>query len=268
MMDEEQSVNINTMVKNLFHSIKKSYSTETPNMVIFSSKTMPCNVKGDIDALYTILLNILNQLIENDKYLREIHISIEAPEEFLYREVVTFKITNISIKQEIFLPKLQELLEDDLKRSDATLEFTESMGGSIEVKILLGTAELGCRRHYRLPSKEYLNKNILLVVEENSLALSLAKMFKYFPMNIDICIKSYKDKWDLKKYDLVVVEDSLFNVKLHDLILERLKVSNMQFTLLGYTDPYSEDDDSKLHTAYLEKPVTQDGVYQLLLSVF
>ncbi len=268
MMDEEQSVNINTMVKTLFYSLKKSYGGETPNMVIFSSKTMPCNVKGDIDLLYIILLNILNQLIEDDKFLQEIHISIEAPEEFLYKEIVTFKIANISIKQEIFLPKLQKLLENHLRKSDATLKFTENMGGDIELQILLGTAELGCRRHYRLPSKEYLNKNILLVVEENNLALSLTKMFKYFPMNVDICIKLYKDRWDLKKYDLVVVEDTIFNVQLHDLILERIKTSNMQFALLGYTDPYSKDDDSKLHTAYLEKPVTQDGVFKLLLSVF
>ncbi len=267
-MDEEQSVNINTMVKNLFYSLRKSHNGETPNMIIFSSKTVPCNIKGNIDSLYTVLLNILNQLIKHDKYLNELHISIEAPEEFLYKEIVTFKITNISIKKEIFLPNLQELLEDDLKKLDTTLEFTENMGGSIELKTLLGIEELGCRRHYRLPTKDYLNKNILLVVEENSLALSLTKMFKYFPMNVDICIKSYKDKWDLTKYDLVVVEDSLFNVKLHDLILESLKVSNMQFALMGYTDPYSEDDDSKLHTAYLEKPVTQDAVFKLLLSVF
>lgn len=114
-----------------------------------------------------------------------------------------------------------------------------------------------------------LDKNILLVIEGNTLALSLMKMFKYFPMNIDLCLKSFKEeKYDLTQYDMVLVEDVLFNYDLQQRIQKAQEKSDVKFVMLGYTDVYDEDDSSKLHTAFLDKPVTQESVFKLLISLF
>jgi hypothetical protein len=266
-MGEGKFFNINTMLKNLFQSLDKNCERRTPNLVFVFSKTVPCQLKGEVSTLYTVLFKTLKQVIENE-CSTEVLIYVDAPEEFLYREKVSFSIANIPVKKEKIMPELQKILSDDLKKLDATLEFSEENGGSLKFTVPLTNAELGCRRHYRLPSKSMLDKNILLIVKGNNLALALTRMFKYFPMNVDVCINSYKERYALSDYDLVLIEDSLFDSEVYERVKKAQNKSDMQFVLLGNSDVYAEDDSSKLHTAFLEKPVTQESVFKLLLSLF
>ncbi len=266
-MDEEKFFNINTMLKNVFQSLDQNCHGKTPDLVFVFSKTVPCQMKGDVSTLYKLLFKTLRETIHNE-YTTEILLSIDAPEEFLYKEPVSFKITNIPVKEDEIMPKLFEVLSKDLVRLDGSLAFSETNGGSIEITVPLTTAELGCRRHYRLPTKSMLNKNILLVIKGNNLALSLTKMFKYFPMNVDVCINRYKEKYTLSEYDLVLIEEALLDIDLHELMRESQMVSGVEFVLLGNGDIYKEGDSSKLHTAYLEKPVTQESIYKLFLELY
>ena len=266
-MDEGKFFNINTMLKNVFQSLDQNCHGKTPNLVFIFSKTVPCQMKGDVSTLYKLLFKTLKEIIHHE-CATEILLSIDAPEDFLYKEPVHFSISNIPVKAEQIMPVLEEILSKDLLRLDASLAYSKNNAGSIEIIVPLNTAELGCRRHYRLPSKSILNKNILLVIKGNNLALSLTKMFKYFPMNVDVCIHGFKEKYHLSEYDLVLIEDVLFDRDLHELIREAQRWSDVQFVLLGNGDVYKEGDSSKLHTAYLKKPVTQESVYQLFLELY
>ena len=256
------------MLKNLFDALDQSCESKRPNLVFYFSKTVPCQMKGEVSTLYTVLLKIMRQIIKN-QCTSEILLSVDAPEDFLYKEDVTFKISNIPIKKEKIIPELEAQLTADLERMDATLEYKDESGGSIVLTLPLITAELGCRRHYRMPSKTMLDKNILLVIEGSTLGLSLIKMFKYFPMNIDLCLKRFKEeRHDLTQYDMVLVEDVLFDHNLQQLIKKAQEKSDLKFVMLGNNDVYDEDDSSKLHTVFLEKPVTQESVFELLISLF
>lgn len=266
-MDEGKFFNINTMLKNVFQSLDQNCHGKTPNLVFVFSKTVPCQMKGDVSTLYKLLFKTLKEIIHNE-CSTEILLSIDAPEEFLYREPVSFRISNIPVKEEQIMPALFDLLSKDLVRLDGSLSYSEANGGSIEITVPLNTAELGCRRHYRLPSKSILNKNILLLIQGNNLALSLTQMFKYFPMNVDVCIHRYKEKYHLSEYDLVLIEDTLLDIGLHERMREAQSLSDVQFVLLGNGDVYKEGDSSKLHTAYLEKPVTQESIYNLFLELY
>ena len=267
-MEEEKYFNVNTMLKNLFDTLDQSCTVKRPNLVFYFSKNVPCQMKGEVSTLYTVLLKTLRQIIKNE-CTSEILLSVDAPEEFLHEENVTFKIMNIPIKKEKILPELERQVHEDLERLDASLAYIDENGGSIELVVPLKNAELGCRRHYRMPSKTMLDKNILLVIEGNNLALSLTKMFKYFPMNIDLCLKRFKqDKYDLTQYDMVLVEDTLFDFQLEERMKKAKNESAVKFVMLGNKDIYEEDDVSKLHTLFLEKPVTQESVFNLLVSLF
>jgi len=266
-MDEGKFFNINTMLKNVFQSLDQSCHSKTPNLVFVFSKTVPCQMKGDVSTLYKLLFKTLREIIHNE-CSNEILLSIDAPKDFLYKEAVSFKISNVPVKEEQIMPTLYEVVSKDLVRLDGTLAFSEKNGGSIEITVPLATAELGCRRHYRLPSKSILNKNILLVIQGNTLALSLTKMFKYFPMNVDVCVNRYKDKYHLYAYDLVLIEDVLLDIDLYEIMKEAQMKSDVQFVLVGNGDIYEEGDSSKLHTAYLEKPVTQESIYDLFLELY
>ena len=267
-MEEENYFNINTLLKNVFQTLDQSCQERNADLVFVFGKTVPCQFKGHSSTLYMVLLKILCKVLENG-YSAELLISVDAPEEFIYKEPVTFKITNIPLKKEEIVPYLRETLSEELHELDASIEYTENNGGSLELTLPLTTAELGCRRHYRLPSKLMLDKNILLVVNSNNMALSLTKMFKYFPMNVDLCIKQFQEnRYDLSDYDLVLIEDSLFDFQFHDLVLKAQEKRDVKFVLFGNEDVYDEDDDSKLHTAFLAKPVTQESIYKLLITLF
>ncbi len=267
-MQEEKFFNINAMLKNIFQYLDHNCNAGRANLIFMFSKTVPCQLKGNSSTLYMALVKIMRQVMEyhcSDELL----IEVDAPKDFLYKKPVVFKIENIPVKKDEIMPQLHDMLAHDLEVLHASLEYTDTNGGSIVFTVPLTTAELGCRRYYRLPSKSMLNKNILLVVESNNLALSLTKMFKYFPMNIDLCIKHFKrDKYDLSDYDLILVEDTLFDFRLHELISQAKEKSDIDFILLGNEDIYKKNDTSKLHTGFLAKPVTQESVYDLLLEQF
>ena len=267
-MQEDQFFNINSMLKNIFQYLDQNCNAGRANLIFVFSKTVPCQLKGNSSTLYMVLVKIMRQVLEHH-CSEELVIEVDAPADFLYKEPVVFKIENIPVKKDVIMPQLYAMLSEDLEILNASLEYTEDNGGSIEFTVPLTTAELGCRRYYRLPSKTMLHKNILLVVESNNLALSLTKMFRYFPMNIDLCIKHFNsDKYDLSQYDLVLIEDTLFDFQLHDLVAQAKEKSDIDFILLGNEDIYSEDDTSKLHTGFLAKPVTQESVYDLLVDQF
>ena len=264
-MKKDKTFNINIMLKRVFEALDETYKEKTPSLVFYFSKGVPAEMKGSSSILYFVILKMLQHLIQKDT-LDEILISIEAPDEFLYKELVSFKITNISIREEELMPALIERLKDDLKLlDDATLTYSKDNGGSIELATHLATSELGCRRHYRMPSKDMLNKNILLVVKGRNLALSLTKMFKYFPMNVDISIGKYKSKFQINNYDLVLIEDTLLNGELENLITQAKEISKVQFALIGAKNI---DYDINIPMIFLEKPVTQGSVYNLLVEVF
>ena len=67
---------------------------------------------------------------------------------------------------------------------------------------------------------------------------------------------------------MILIEDVLFDFQMHDLILKAQKQSKVAFVMTGREDVYTDDDESKLHTAFLKKPVTQESVFQLLISLF
>ena len=268
MLEEEKFFNINTMLKHVFKSLDKQNESRKTDLVFIFGKNVPCQMKGGVSTLYIILIKMLCKVLENYDNA-ELLLSVDAPEDFLYTEMVTFKISNISWTKEDLLLPLQKELSVDLKKLEAELEYSEESGGSLVLTLLLTSAELGGRRHYRMPSKTMLNKDILLIIGRDNLALSLTKMFKYFPMNLDLWLRRCKEgKHDLTQYDLVLIEDTLFDFQLYDLLEEAQKKSDMSFVLLGDKDIYSEDDDTKLHRVFLEKPVTQESVYKLLISLF
>jgi len=266
-VSEEVYFNINTMLKNLFESLDQECKYSIPNLVFIFSKTVPCQMKGQASRLYLVLFNTMRKIMENNCN-SEIVIYVDAPEDFLYKESVSFTIANLPLKKEEIFPEIKAKVSEDLRVLHADMTLSEAHGGSIVLSVELTNAELGCRRHYRLPSRDMLHKNILLVIEGNTLALSLTKMFKYFPMNVDVCIHRYKERYDLSSYDLVLVEEKLFDFRLRDLVVKAQTQSDMKFVLLGKEDAYEKEDTTKLHHAYLTKPVTQESVYKLLISLF
>jgi hypothetical protein len=208
--------NINKVLKDIYFQLQDVCSAKNIELIYNMSKTLPKELRGDYKRIESMMVIILKELFGNCEGV-EIVMSVEAQEDFIYEETVYFNIMNIPLKEDEFFDKIKELIKNDLKALNGTFDY--STIGVLEIGIPLVIGELGFRRHYRLPSKSLLQKNILLIIHSQNVTLSVTRMFKYFPYNVDISFKKFReDKYSLVDYDLVVIEDSLIDSRFLDLI--------------------------------------------------
>ena len=261
-MEEEEVFNINGVVKSIYDALSKECEYTSPGLIIMFSKYLPCRLKGDEAMLTTILFQILHRLIRDNCEL-ELILSMEAPEDFVYLEPVIFKVMNLPIKIENIYHELQQTLSGELKSLDATLESSEENGGSLVLTVPLSKEEIGERRYYRLPSSLMLHKNILLVLENMNDAIALTKMFRYFPMNVDLSMKKIQSKYALEKYDMIVIDQMLYNDETAVLFDTVRESHGCELVVFG-TKPEIPTEKIIL----LERPVTQQDVFDLLVLQF
>jgi len=273
-MEENQNFNINKMLEAIYDVLKEQCKEDEKLGLLFVfSKNIPRELRGDKNAIASILFHALQYILRKDCSMQLV-LSIDAPDDFIHKEPVTFKMTNLPFKEEEILPQLQKMLAKELEATEASLCYTEKSGGSIEITMPLLT-ELGKRRYYRLPSKEILDKKILLIIKNSIDALSLVKMFKYFPIKVDLCIKTlHEDQYQLHAYDLIVLDEILFEEEhLRDLVETAQKYNDIKVVLYGDGKRLKEEERNVPKEEcsvpcryYLRKPVTQERIYDLLSS--
>lgn len=254
--------NINSILKNIFYNLEGMCSSRNIELIYNMSKALPKELRGDYVRIEEMLIKILRELFSNCEDI-EIVMSIEAKEDFI-KENVTFNIINIPFKDKDFFLRLEESIKDDLSILNGSLDYSDI--GVLRVNIPLQIGELGFRRHYRLPSKSLLQKNILLIIHSQNVTLSVTRMFKYFPYNVDISFKRFReDKYSLIDYDLVVIEDSLIEDRFLDLMSVAQAEKSIKLVVFRNKDSSIEVDGT---SAYLHKPVTQESIFELIVSLF
>ncbi len=265
-MEKEIVFNINHLVRGLYDALSECCNEDArPRVSFLFSKTLPCELKGDEDALMQLFYGTLYECIKHD-CMTNLMVELDAPEDFLYKEKVAFKILNVPFRKKEVYNVLKERFARELEALDAELVCNEKEG-SLEIYVPLSTAELGERRHYRLPSSLMLNKRILLVLEENNDAMALTKMFRYFPMDISLSMKRLNlQKYDVADFDLVLVDRNLAE---GDTAGPLIKAHKTAGTAIAYYGECNETEPSEESTSFcLPKPATQEDVYTLLVDVF
>ena len=265
-MEKEIVFNINHLVRGLYDALSECCDEDArPRVSFLFSKTLPCELKGDEETLMQLYYGTLYECIKHD-CMANLMVELDAPEDFLYKEKVAFKILNVPFQKKDMYDFLKERFAKELEVLDGELVCNEKRG-SLEIYVPLSTAELGERRHYRLPSSLMLNKKILLVLEENNDAMALTKMFRYFPMDINLSMKSLNlKKYNIADFDLVVIDRNLADTQTEQQLMEAQKGAE---TDIAYYGECEERDESEENSQFcLPKPATQEDVYTLLVEVF
>lgn len=263
---KETVFNINHMVRGLYDALNECCKEDGwPRVSFLFSKTLPSELKGDEEALMQLFYGTLYECIKQD-CMTNLMVELDAPEDFLYKEKVAFRILNVPFQKKEMYDKLKERFARELESLDAEMVCNEREG-NLEIYVPLSTAELGERRYYRLPSSLMLNKKILLVLEENHDAMALTKMFRYFPMDISLSMKRLnRQKYDLEDFDLVLVDGTISDEESMQKIEQMQGSSKTNIAYYGECDTFG---DSEADDAFcLPKPATQEDVYTLLVDVF
>ncbi|RRS31922.1 MAG: hypothetical protein P794_02790 [Epsilonproteobacteria bacterium (ex Lamellibrachia satsuma)] len=201
---------------------------------------------------------------------KEIVLSLSAPKDFLYKEAISFEIKDTDIAKEKVVVFLEEQLKKDLILHDGKIIFDDENPSTIHISIPFKLNELGNRRHYRLPDISMLGKKVLVICESQQVAQSIQKMFKYFLYDIDVGYDEYKKSGsNLMQYDILLIEEKLITEEFEDLVAKVQEDTSLKYVLLENSNNHSvEEKNSHIASAHLVKPVLQESIYELIISLF
>ena len=265
MNSTEKLFDINKVLKNIFILLKPLSKEKNIELIYEMGISIPRELRGDNSTLEKLFSTILIFVFQNTNQ-KEILLSLEAPEDFLYEESISFKITNTNIPKEKILAFLETGLDNNIELLSGQIIYDKEVDLHIDIPFTIG--ELGFRRHYRLPSKSMLDKKILLIVESENATKNIGKMFKYFPYDVDVGFEKFKeDKVNFSKYDLVVIEDRLITESFSYKISKIQEEKNLKYVILGNEDINIDHNIARIST-HLVRPVTQESIFELIISLF
>jgi hypothetical protein len=248
----------------LYSSLETIRDQKKIELVYDMQATVPRELRGDSDVLLRLLKKMLTFVLENtDK--KEIVLSIGAPEDFLYEELMSFKIKDTNIPKERILEFLETNVSHDLEILQGKINYERTSDIYLDIPFMIN--ELGYRRHYRLPDVSMLGKKVLLIDESEKVSQSIKKMFNYFLYDVDIGFDAFKSQGnDLTAYDILIVEDKLNSEEFEHIIARVQQNIPLKYVLLK--DAHIVENKTISVTTNLIKPVTEESIYELIISLF
>jgi len=267
MSKNDDVFNITMILMTLFSSLESVRDENEIELIYDVDPTVPKELKGNSEAFLHLLIQILTFVFQNTAK-GEILLSITAPEDFLYEELVTFSIIDTGINHEKLKSFIETRLSENLKVLKAEIQESEKPTSDIIVTMPLKVEDIGNRRHYRLPDISMLGKKVLLLCDKNKVAYSIKKMFQYFLYEVDSGLEAYKKNGsNLSRYDIVVISDSMTTPKFELLIEKVQQKSSLKYVVVQSANAV-ETRQRSAETAYLIKPAMQESIYELIISLF
>ncbi len=261
----EKVFDINVVLLTIFSSLKTLNSKKNIELIYNMDSTIPKELRGDSERLQRLLTQVLTFVIENsDK--KEIVLSLSAPEDFLYEENISFKIKETDIDKDKVLEFLETKLIKTLEILDGEIIYDRNI--EIYINIPFYVNELGYRRHYRLHDVSMMNKKVLILCGNKKVIESIKKMFKYFHYGVDTGIEEFKKQGsDLAQYDILLLDDRCATEAFDQVIAKAQEEIPLKYVLLCDSD-HGKNISSYLVSTHLIKPVTQERIFELIVSLF
>jgi len=261
----EELFDINIVLMTLFSSLETIRDKKKIDLIYDMEATIPKDLRGDSRVLLRLLTKMLTFVLQNSDR-KEIVLSLGAPEDFLYEEFMSFKVEETNVAKEKVLEFLETNLSKDLEILDGKIIYEKT--SDIHLDIPFKINELGYRRHYRVPDVAMLGKKVLLICESEEITKSIKKMFKYFLYDVDVGFDAFKRQGnDLTPYDILIVDDKLNTEKFEHIIARVQQNIPLKYVLLRDSH-VAETKIAQSMSTYLIKPVTEEGIFELIVSLF
>lgn len=262
----EDTFNINKVLTTLFSSLKNIANEKRIEVIYEMDSTIPRKLRGDSESLLQLLSKVLTFVLQHTDR-KEIILSLSSVEDFLYEEFISFKVPKTNIEKEKLLTFLETQVSKEIEMLDGKIVDVKEDTSEIHLSIPFKNFELGFRRHYRLPNKNVVGKKILLLCSNDQTAQSLKKMFQYFLYNVHVGMDELKKHGnDLALYDILIISEKMVTEKTQETIEKVQKRAPLKYVLLR--DPDDLDDDIKTDPESFVKPITQEKIFDLIISLY
>lgn len=286
-----ESFDLNNVLNDVMGSVANNFKNSNTKLIFDIENDVPKKFIGDSLKISQILLNIIEKSIimsPND----DVKISI-----LIFKKPTTnqidlgFKIddSGCGLDDE----ELKNYFVPHFNETTATFEniglcvaqqMTKILNGDLYIQSKKGKGSLAVltipirveeidENNYNLPQKYMGNKKILIVDDNYESSLAIKNLFNYF--NYDVRVEMLKNflvsKPDMYAYDLVLLNDCLFDDNLAKLI-SSIK-SNKEFHVVSLSSMFKTRvkeslSNSDMIDKNLTTPVTQQMVMDMLVELF
>ena len=282
--------NINNVLNEISGSLASKFPGSQKELIFDIDKEIPRQMIGDSLHLGQILSSILEYQLDQDN-LSEVKLELSMFNTFDEENVeIQFKFTDTGMGlspealDKIFIPTYNEatgtysglglfVANELITLMNGKLSVQSSVGkGSVFIMSLpFNLVDVKNKRKYRLPKKSLIEKKVFIVDNNYNSALAIKKMFAYF--RHDVTIMSQEDFGknipSLIGYDIVVLHESLFNVRIVD-YLNKMKLDK-ELHVIAINSLFKSDKEcytDDVIDKYLYKPLNQERVFEMIISMY
>jgi len=267
--------NLNSILENTWSLVEKRLRSHETELVFLTDRTVPAMIESDPLLLGQVLRNLIELLVEEDPAEIIVRIFMEEPVGVSGKRQLNFMIEAKQRKNKEKKVRRKTLTERREFRQ--AFEWVETMGGRLEA----GEKEEGSvfsfslsvrqteRRSYRLPSKEWMQKSMLIVEEGDSVAEALEQMLRYFHFRT-VRVTSVRESARLlyeETFDMIFVDERVFEHFLSE-CLPRRKEAKLIMITANETEKKKNQDLTAVVDAFLPKPFTQQKIFNVLLEIY
>ncbi|RLA71144.1 MAG: hypothetical protein DRG09_01200 [Epsilonproteobacteria bacterium] len=284
-----EEFNINNVLNEVSGSLCSQFAGSSTELIFDIDKNIPRRIIGDSLHLGQILDSILAHLMDQGD-VEEVKLEISMFDTFEERIELQFLFTDISkglmpeALDKLFVPYYDEVtgayiglglfVANELvgmMNGELSVHSSEGRGSSFTLSLPFVTVKRQNKRMYRLPDKILIEKKVFIVDSNYNSALAIKKMFAYFRHEVKVLSQEefMKNMPNLSSFDIVVLHESLFNVRLIEYLSKikmgkELKVIALN-ALLQADKKSSVDDVIDIH---LFKPLNQERIFEMIINLY
>jgi len=261
-VEEDKYFDINIVLRTLFLNVEELVKQKNIELIYEMDPTIPKELRGEEEHLLDFLTQLLWFVLEKTDE-KEIVLCLSAPEDFLFEEFITFKISKTAAIRDEALDYIDQSLNNEFAKLDGQVLRDETENIMFEFPFRI--RELGFRRHYRLKDKSLIEKKVLIVSKSETLSRTIKKYFEYFRYTVDI--HKSGDNSDLAHYDIVVTEDDAITNKFLQKIITEFK-NKHDFKCVWIGKSHRIDNNNSIISSHIRTPVTQECIKELIEQLY
>ncbi len=282
--------NINNVLDEIAGMVSSRARGSKVEFIFDIEKEVPAKLIGDPLRLGQVLTNLLSNAMKFTD-AGEVRLHIRRIPGYDDKVTLEFAISDTGIG--IDPQRIDEIFEpfssaNDLKETGLGLyisrALTEKMHGTIELKSEVNKGSVffvtlpfevpdpNEKRHYRLPSRAYAERKVVIVEVQPTAADALKKMLEYFRNDVAVrSVIAIENKSDiLFESDIVIVAENAFTPEVKNLIRRVKEETEAKVVLAGsmLDAPHAITSLEPLIDARIMKPLNLQRVFDLIVDLF
>lgn len=285
-----EEFNLNNVLNELSGSLASKFPGSQKELIFDIDKSIPRRVIGDSLHLGQILSSILEYQLDQEN-LGEVRLVLSMYDTYDDENIeIQFQITDTGVGlsteelDKLFIPTYDEMTgsysglglfvaHELIGMMDGKLSVQSSLGKGTVFNLTLpfNLVDVKNKRKYRLPRKSLIEKKVFIVDNNYNSALAIKKMFAYFRHEVTIVSQQEFKKCvpNLMSYDIVVLHETLFNIRLVE-YLNKIKTGK-EMHVIAINSLFKSDKEcftDDVIDKYLFKPMNQERVFEMIVSMY